>query len=67
MKLRVLKNVDVDMDKTKLREVWPRYLHRNDVINVDRIESLDDKVVNLVLDDGDVLLEVPKNAFTITK
>lgn len=67
MKLRVLKNVDVDMDKTKLREVWPKYLHRNDVINVDRIESLDDKVVNLVLDDGDVLLEVPKNAFTITK
>jgi hypothetical protein len=67
MKLRLLKNVDVDMDKTKLREVWPRYLHRNDVINVDRIESLDDKVVNLVLDDGDVLLEVPKNAFTITK
>ena len=67
MKLRVLKNVDVDMDKTKLREVWPRYLHRNDVINVDRIESLDDKVVNLVLDDGDVLLEVPKNVFTITK
>jgi hypothetical protein len=67
MKLRVLKNVDVDMDKTKLREVWPRYLHRNDVIDVDRIESLDDNVVNLVLDDGDVLLEVPKNAFTITK
>jgi len=67
MKLRLLKNVDVDMDKTKLREVWPRYLHRNDVINVDRIESLDDKVVNLVLDDGDVLLEVPKNAFTITR
>jgi hypothetical protein len=67
MKLRLLKNVDVDLDKTKLREVWPRYLHRNDVINVDRIESLDDKVVNLVLDDGDVLLEVPKNAFTITK
>jgi hypothetical protein len=67
MKLRLLKNVDVDLDKTKLREVWPRYLHRNDVINVDRIESLDDKVVNLVLDDGDVLLEVPKNAFTITR
>jgi len=67
MKLRLLKNVDVDMDKTKLREVWPRYLHRNDVINVDRIESLDDKVVNLVLNDGDVLLEVPKNAFTFTK
>jgi len=67
MKLRLLKNIDVDMDKTKLREVWPRYLHRNDVIDVDRIESLDDKVVNLVLDDGDVLLEVPKNAFAFTK
>lgn len=67
MKLKILTDIDVDIDKTKLREVWPKYLRRNDIVRVDRIESLNDKVVNLVLDDGDVLLDVPKNAFSITR
>jgi len=67
MKLKILTNIDVDIDKTKLREVWPKYLRRNDVVHVDRIESLNDKIVNLVLDDGDVLLDVPNNVFSVTK
>jgi hypothetical protein len=67
MKLKILTDIDVDIDKTKLREVWPKYLRRNDVVCVDRIESLNDKVVNLVLDDGDVLLDVPNNVFSVTK
>ena len=67
MKLKILTDIDVDIDKTKLREVWPKYLRRNDIVRVDRIESLNDSVVNLVLDDGDVLLDVPKNAFSITR
>jgi len=66
MKLKILTDIDVDIDKTKLREVWPKYLRRNDVVHVNRIESLNDKVVNLVLDDGDVLLDVPNNVFSVT-
>jgi hypothetical protein len=34
MKIKILKNIDVDIDKTKLQEVWPKYLQRNDVFNV---------------------------------
>jgi len=59
MKIKMLKNIDVDIDKTKLHEVWPKYLHRNDVFNVDKIETICEDKVNLVLDNGDVLLEVP--------
>jgi hypothetical protein len=40
MKIKILKNIDVDIDKTKLHEVWPKYLHRNDVFNVDKIETI---------------------------
>lgn len=64
MKIKMLKNIDIDIDKTKLHEVWPKYIYRNDIFNVDKIESIDHDTVNLVLDDGDVLLEVPTNSFT---
>ena len=62
--LKDLKNIDVDIDKTKLQEVWPKYLQRNDVFNVDKIETICEDKVNLVLDNGDVLLEVPNKSFT---
>jgi hypothetical protein len=65
MKIVMIKNVDIDIDKTRLREVWPKYLSRNDVFNINKIEEISDTNVNLVLDDGDVLLEVPKNSFTL--
>ena len=61
----MIKNVDIDIDKTRLREVWPKYLSRNDIFNINKIEEISDTNVNLVLDDGDVLLEVPKNSFTL--
>lgn len=65
MKIVMIKNVDIDIDKTRLREVWPKYLSRNDIFNINKIEEISDTNVNLVLDDGDVLLEVPKNSFTL--
>ncbi len=64
MKIKMLKNIDVDVDKTKLPEVWRKSLYRNDIFNVDKIESICDDKVNLVLDNGDVLLEVPAKSFT---
>lgn len=64
MKILMLRNIDVDVDKPRLKEVWPKYLSRNDMFNIDKIEDIGNDVVNLVLDNGDVLLEVPKNSFT---
>lgn len=63
MKIKILKNVDIDIDKTRLQEVWPKYLSKNDVFEVERVEFISDASVNLVLSDGDILMEVPKNAF----
>jgi len=64
MKILMTRNVDVDVDKPRLNEVWPKYLSRNDMFRIDKVEDVGDDVVNLVLDNGDVLLEVPKNSFT---
>jgi hypothetical protein len=63
MKIKILKNVDIDIDKTRLQEVWPKYLSKNDVFEVEKVEFISDASVNLVLSDGDILMEVPKNAF----
>lgn len=63
MKIKILKNVDVDIDKTRLQEVWPKYLSKNDILDVEKVEFINDASVNLVLSDGDILLEVPKTAF----
>ena len=63
MKIKILKNVDIDIDKTRLQEVWPKYLSKNDVFEVEKVEFISDASVNLVLSDGDILMEVPKNEF----
>ena len=63
MKIKILKNVDIDIDKTRLQEVWPKYLSKNDVFEVEKVEFISDTSVNLMLFDGDILMEVPKNAF----
>jgi hypothetical protein len=63
MKIKILKNVDIDIDKTRLQEVWPKYLSKNDIFEVEKVEFISDASVNLVLSDGDILMEVPKNAF----
>ena len=63
MKIKILKNVDIDIDKTRHQEVWPKYLSKNDIFEVEKVEFISDASVNLVLFDGDILMEVPKNAF----
>lgn len=65
MKIRMLDNIDVDMEKPSLNETWPKYLRRYDELSVDRIEDLNSGIVNLVLDNGDVLLEIPVNMFSV--
>ena len=40
-------------------------LYKNDVLSVSKIEQITDKQVNLVLDDGDVLLEIQSTSFEL--
>ena len=67
MKILMIRNISIDVDKTRLNEVWPMYLQCHDAFRVDSIQDIADDVVNVVLDSGDVLLEVPKNSFTLKK
>jgi hypothetical protein len=66
MKIRFIKNIDVDIDKVKLEEVWPKYINRHDIYDVDQIETISPTIVNVILNSKDVLLEVPTNSFEIT-
>jgi hypothetical protein len=63
MKIRILKNVDVDEEFPRLEEIHPKYLPKNNIYRVDFIEILDNNLANIVLDDGNVLLEVPVDSF----
>ena len=65
MKIIMVQNVDVNIEKPRLDEVWPKYLNRHEMFNIDKIEDIADDSVNLVLDNGDVLLEVPRNSFVV--
>ena len=65
MKLKITQNVDVDIEKTRINEIWPKYLQRNDILRVDKIESVSKDTVNLVLDDGDTLLNVPNTVYSV--
>lgn len=66
MKIKMLKNVDVDEEFPRLGEIHPKYLVRHNIYRIDSVEILNDKVANVVLDDGNVLLEVPTDSFEMS-
>lgn len=66
MKIKILKNVDVDEEFPRLQEIHPKYLSKNNIYRVDSIEVLNENLANIVLDDGNVLLEVPVDSFETT-
>lgn len=63
MRIRFLKDLDLDVDKTNLREVWPKYIRKYEEYEVYQIETITSKNVNVVLNNDDVLLEVPSDSF----
>lgn len=65
MNITITRNIDVDVEKPRLREVWPKYLYRHDIYQIDKIEDIGDNMANIVLESGDVFLEVPMNSFSI--
>lgn len=62
MKIRFTKNVSCDYFDTSMDEVYPKYITRFTEMNV---ESVNDCIthVDINLHNGDVLLNVPKDAF----
>jgi hypothetical protein len=62
MKIRILKTVLVEVEKTKLNEVWDKQLCRWDELNVEKIDVAG-KFAHLTDYNGDVYLHVPIDAF----
>jgi len=64
MKIRILKGVLVEVEKTKLQEVWDKQLRRWDEMYVESL-NYNGRFANLTTYDGDVYLSVPSDAFEI--
>jgi hypothetical protein len=47
MKIKILKNVDIDIDKTRLQEVWPKYLSKNDIFDIEKIFVVKDPIIDV--------------------
>lgn len=64
MKVRILKSKLVEVEKTKLGEVWDKQLNRWDELLIETVQP-NGRAANLVSYDGDVYLNVPSDAFEV--
>lgn len=66
MKVRILKDVLVELGKPRLDEVWDKQLSRWDEFPIEKIDRAGN-FANLFLFDGDVYMHVPLQAFELIK
>jgi hypothetical protein len=66
MKIRFVKNVVVDVRKVRLEETWDRSFHRWEEVRVDNIID-NGESVDLVTYEGDVIENVPADAFEVVR
>ena len=61
MKIRFLKNVLVDVQKSRLEEVWNKQYYRGDEVEQTSVDS-DYNRLTACTAEGDILLDVPCSA-----
>lgn len=66
MKIRFTKPVSVEVEKTRLQEIWEKTFSRWDEVSVEEIQLVGG-VVNITTRDGDVLLNVPRDSYVELK
>lgn len=64
MKVQIKKSILVEVEKTKLGEVWDKQLSRWDELNVANMD-VQGRFANLTTTDGDVYLLVPTDAYEV--
>ena len=64
MKIRILRNVLVEVKKTKLDEVWDKNLLRWDELYIDNI-NVSGNFADMTTYEGDVILGIPVTAFEV--
>lgn len=65
MKIRILKNVLIEVEKTKLQEVWDKELRQWEELNAEEIENLG-STSQITTYSGDIYY-IPNNAFEVLK
>jgi hypothetical protein len=66
MKVRIKKNILVEVQKTRLQEVWDVSYSRWSELHVENINVVG-KTAHLTTYEGDVILGVPVDAFEVVK
>jgi hypothetical protein len=66
MKIRVLRNTLVEVQKPRLQETWDKQLRKWDEVRVESINyAPGKKTANVVTYEGDVILSIPADAFEL--
>lgn len=66
MKIRFLKPVVVEVQKSRLDEIWDKSFRKWDVVRVDTIID-NGQSAELVTEEGDTIYDVPREAFEVVK
>lgn len=66
MKVRIKRDILVEIIKVKLQETWDKSLCRWDELNV-AVMDAQGKFANLTTTDGDIYLLVPTDAFEVVQ
>jgi len=64
MKIMMRRDVLVEVDKTRLGEIWDKPLKKWEVYGVEKIDSKG-KTADLMLYDEDIFMNVPADSFEI--
>jgi len=65
MKIRFVKACVVEVQKARLNETWDKGFNRWDELYVESLHYPNPKIANVITREGDILVEVPINAFEV--
>lgn len=66
MKIQFLKPIVVEVQKSRLDEVWDKSYRKWDIVRVDSIID-NGSSAELITEEGDTLYNVPREAFEVVK
>lgn len=68
MKIRILKNILLEVTKARLNEVWDKQYHKWEELNIESINhNKDNTSATLITYDGDIISDLPIDAYEVIK
>ena len=66
MRIRFVRNVLVDIQKTRLQEVWEKYFNRWEELNIESVNySYRKDSADMITAEGDIIEQVPIDSFEV--